>query len=582
MKQGIYSGIAVILLTTVLAVSFAIPKRAEAVIPVFLDGAIPPILSMWFKTMLNTATAAASLQTIVYSSGITSVQTTATAVRTFEDWLEEFVLTRLKKMLLDFLVSQIITYIQGNNDGAGFITDFEAFLSGAAAEVVSKAGIEYLGVDLCQNFDIHLTINQTFATFQKPRFRCTLRDIVANVESFKNNFQNGGWLAYTESWKPMNNPIGGIITTTFELEGQIARSQGAKWLEAQVGQGFLGGRDANGLIKLPGKTLGDLVSKAVGTDIDFLLTADQLGSYVNAIVDAMVNRVLKEGLATIRPAIGSSNDDFATRRPCKSGSGTHCIPNVNADLGLDYTGFLNGTIPDEELRQRFDGYLNDIKDRISNAIDVREKAEAYIANSNFATILSDAAAARGVIAELKAIFNTIVKADLVNPGQCGPLNKMDDVDVWLDKFAGIADTVEEIIALLSGAIDDDSVNNPDISLLPPAVGGEWSNPADQNADIIARLKAALALLENGGVELKNTEVNRIMVKELSAAFGAATLQDANDFYNSIKGATKELAGEGGVYYTIKKANNLLNGPGHDEVCVRKPALPNSRFVWLNH
>src|SRR3989344_4744710 len=218
MKRRLYSGIAAILLVAVFAVSFALPKKAEAVIPVFLDGAIPPILSMWFKTMLNTATAAASLQTIVYSSGITSVQTTATAVRTFEDWLEEFVLTRLKKMLLDFLVSQIITYIQGNNDGAGFITDFEAFLSGAAAEVVSKAGIEYLGVDLCQNFDIHLTINQTFATFQKPRFRCTLRDIVANVESFKNNFQNGGWLAYTESWKPMNNPIGGIITTTFELE----------------------------------------------------------------------------------------------------------------------------------------------------------------------------------------------------------------------------------------------------------------------------------------------------------------------------------------------------------------------------
>ena len=40
---------------------------------------------------------------------------------------------------------------------------------------------------------------------------CSLNQIVGNINSFVENFRNGGWLAYQESWYPKNNFYGATI-----------------------------------------------------------------------------------------------------------------------------------------------------------------------------------------------------------------------------------------------------------------------------------------------------------------------------------------------------------------------------------
>lgn len=225
--------------------------------------------------------------------------------QSFWEWAEEFVRTVLQKAILDVVVDQIITYIQGGGKPQ-FVTDWQGFLEDAgqraAGEFVKSLGAGFL----CEPFSLQLQIG--FSTFEKKfatEADCTLDDIVDNIDNFTNDFRTGGWVAYGESWKIQNNFLGSFINAQKELGREIESAGWAKFNEANSGGGFLSSKkctkDAQGKEKCklvtPGRTLGDLTSKALGSDIDFLLNAEQLGDYVAAIVDALLNRVIEEGLA---------------------------------------------------------------------------------------------------------------------------------------------------------------------------------------------------------------------------------------------------------------------------------------------
>ncbi|TSC82522.1 MAG: Uncharacterized protein G01um101419_568 [Parcubacteria group bacterium Gr01-1014_19] len=226
--------------------------------------------------------------------------------QTFWQWAEEFVQTVLQKAILDVVVDQIITYIQGGGKPQ-FVTDWQGFLEDAgqraAGDFVKSLGAGFL----CEPFSLELQIAFTGGEGKKfsEEAECTLDDIVENIENFGNDFREGGWIAYGESWKVQNNFIGGFINITERLGLEKEAAELAALNEAASGKGFLSTKkcttDSAGKktckLVTPGSTLGDLTSKALGSDIDFLLNAEQLGDYVSAIVDALLNRVIEEGLA---------------------------------------------------------------------------------------------------------------------------------------------------------------------------------------------------------------------------------------------------------------------------------------------
>lgn len=229
----------------------------------------------------------------------------STEKQTFWEWAEEFVRSTLQKAILDVVVDQIITYIQGGGKPQ-FVTDWKGFLEDAGqratGELVKSLDLGFL----CEPFSLELQI--AFGSSVKKfaeEAECTLDDIVENVENFSNDFREGGWIAYGESWKISNNFLGSFINTAERFGLEKAAAEYAAANEALAGEGFLSSKkctkDAQGNEKCklvtPGSTIGDLTSKALGSDIDFLLNADQLGDYVAAIVDALLNRVIEEGLA---------------------------------------------------------------------------------------------------------------------------------------------------------------------------------------------------------------------------------------------------------------------------------------------
>ncbi len=226
--------------------------------------------------------------------------------QTFWQWAEEFVQTFLQKAILDVVVDQIITYIQGGGKPQ-FVTDWKGFLEDAGQRAVGDF-VKSLGAGfLCEPFSLELQI--AFGGGSKKKFseeaKCTLDDIIENVENFSNDFREGGWIAYGETWKVQNNFVSSFINISEKLGLEKEAAELAALNEAVSGKGFLSSKkcttDSQGKktckLVTPGSTLGDLTSKALGSDIDFLLNADQLGDYVSAIVDALLNRVIEEGLA---------------------------------------------------------------------------------------------------------------------------------------------------------------------------------------------------------------------------------------------------------------------------------------------
>lgn len=245
------------------------------------------------------------------------------------DALEKVLFATLKKKILDMMVDQIVVYIQGGGQPK-FVTDWQGFFADAAQGAVGEFAKEIGAGFLCEPFSLQLKLNLGLLPVERfgdgSPFSCTLDKIVGNIQDFYSDFRNGGWNAFDVSFEPQNNYFGSFMIAWNEKYERIAEATIAAEKEAESGGGFLSSRrcvteagvelkgdeverwreavrnDKTGRrsitcnIVTPGDTLGKTVAKAVGTDIDFLLSSDELSHYIAAIADALINRVIKEGV----------------------------------------------------------------------------------------------------------------------------------------------------------------------------------------------------------------------------------------------------------------------------------------------
>lgn len=260
----------------------------------------------------------------------------------FEDALEvleKVLYESLKKKILDMVVDQIIGYIQGEGTPR-FITDWEGFFNdivqGATGDLVKELGLGFL----CAPFSlpVRLQIAASLVPVErfKAKFDCTLDQIVGNIDAFFDDFRNGGWKAYSLSWEPQNNYYGAIWLAWDEQQNRLANKLFSAANEVVSNQGWLGVRKcydrvtgqeissslgafgkspegADCTIITPGKALGSLAEKAIGSDIDFIVNSEDLSAYIAAITNALINRVIKEGVGLLGVSLPSAPQRIGTR-----------------------------------------------------------------------------------------------------------------------------------------------------------------------------------------------------------------------------------------------------------------------------
>lgn len=206
-----------------------------------------------------------------------------------------------KRQALAHITNNIIDWIE-NGGSPRFITNWESFFSeitnSITTQFVGELGLGFLCSPF--GFNIQISINRAprFATYAA----CTLDTVVSNIENFYNDFRNGGWIAFAESWQPQNNYYGSVLLALQERDRRIAQEGLTGAIKSLANQGFLSTESCqifngrvNCHITTPGPQVAALLSKAMGTDIDYIVNSQELSVYAAAIADALINRAIRAG-----------------------------------------------------------------------------------------------------------------------------------------------------------------------------------------------------------------------------------------------------------------------------------------------
>lgn len=145
------------------------------------------------------------------------------------------------KVLIDYLVDETVVWLQNDAQGKPrYVTDWKTF-----SEDAYNVGVGQIIYDtnlarwLCKPFGLQVTaILQPISKFSE-RIKCTMDGVNTNLENFKNNFLDGGWLAYEQSLQPQNNFYGAYYMTALEAAQKGQESKEAAEREAMSSNGWL-------------------------------------------------------------------------------------------------------------------------------------------------------------------------------------------------------------------------------------------------------------------------------------------------------------------------------------------------------
>jgi hypothetical protein len=287
-------------------------------------------------------------------------------------WLKEDSVKALRDMIakriLDYIVNETVKWIQGGGEPK-FVGNWEGFLKDVG-DIAFDSVIKDVGLArLCSPFALQVRISLLPELNFRQRIDCTLDQVVSNIQNFYVDFSVGGWQAYNELWKPNNNFYGFALIAHDEALRRIITKKEAAKNEAIAGAGFMGDKickagsnlssdieiaveqdcveftgypagsdeynlcaesrrnyyiktsdlakdknnevcDPKNLVDAnPGSIVGKAVGEAITTDGKW---AANIQSWVAALVNAIINRVVKEGIREMKSITSKDYGSKAT------------------------------------------------------------------------------------------------------------------------------------------------------------------------------------------------------------------------------------------------------------------------------
>lgn len=341
----------------------------------------------------------------------------------------------LRKKMLNMLVDDIVKWIRGGGKPK-LVTDWQGFLRDAVDKAGGQFVDQYLGMGfLCDRFDAKLKVAlATVPTFDQA-VRCPLSMMKANIDLFLQNFSNGGWKSWIQISTPQNNIYGAYLMALDKKIGVESAAAEAKKNEAVASAGFLGdkvcrtiypidnpGISTNGTWKeneidqgfkcskweilTPGKIAAEATAKAINLDIDWLISAKEFSEYMGAIIDAVINRAIKEGVAYATTDSSFSGGSAGQTGPGISTGATAANANINLlpyqdaiqnndvapaltqQVGLlsdNYNGYLGQLQNNLTVLTQISNTQNSIADTLQQIIDQGCSLPAGVTQTNLST-----------------------------------------------------------------------------------------------------------------------------------------------------------------------------------------------------
>jgi len=240
--------------------------------------------------------------------------------------------------IMNKVANDTATWIQGGGKPS-YVRDWNSFVK-EAGKLAFDSTIKEVGLArLCSPFSLQVKIGLLPEKRFSDQISCTLDDVVRNIKNFYINFENGGWIAYNESWQPQNNYFGEMILIQDQIQTEASKKITAATNEAVSGGGFLSQKQcvewdseqldeclnseweagvsdeqkmeicqqevacAKEEIITPGDTIGKAAAEAITTDSKW---AAGIQSWTSMLINSLINRAIKEGLGAIKGAGGGN------------------------------------------------------------------------------------------------------------------------------------------------------------------------------------------------------------------------------------------------------------------------------------
>jgi hypothetical protein len=227
-------------------------------------------------------------------------------------WFKEEILDGIVWYLINLVLEEIIKstteWVQnGFRDSPAFVTDFSGFMSDvsdiAESDFIRGTPLE----ELCSPFKfqiraaLHLNYNQT----TRYRARCTLDDIVDNIDDFfDGDFYSGGWAGWDSMFfNENNNAFGSTFQAQAGLDAAIRTQTGAELKFLEFGSGYFGQEecveteDGEEVCRrvTPGETVNESVNNALNIGNNRLELADEFNELFGALFSQLMKQVLGKG-----------------------------------------------------------------------------------------------------------------------------------------------------------------------------------------------------------------------------------------------------------------------------------------------
>lgn len=221
----------------------------------------------------------------------------------------------IAKLALEQILRATTDWINNGFEGnPAYATDPLAFFGKIADNVAGEFinGSE-LGF-LCSPFQTRIRLALQQYHTRGREFRCSLSDVVTNIEGFYDDFDEGGWdgwFAMTQN--DMNNPYGAYLESRLELDSRVARAIGIQSTQLNWNGGFLSWSECTewdtvfvtgdetpqkgectkrGQVVTPGKVIESQLETVLGTGVKQLELADELDELVGALFTQLLKKLV--------------------------------------------------------------------------------------------------------------------------------------------------------------------------------------------------------------------------------------------------------------------------------------------------
>ena len=327
------------------------PKKTNAQCPVIVAESVPVKEQTWIQRAYQAISK--GLQKGTLTQGIiTAGEVVWDNSKQLVEWSMGVFGNILMHQIFAQLTNDITNWIENGTEPRFMTEGLESYLSDAVDNATGNFIDQYLGAGwLCEEFDLDIKIALLDVPTFETQAKCSLSDIIDNIDDFYNDFSRGGWEGWLEITKPQNNFYGALLLAQGEMERVAAEAEEENKADIQAGNGFLGvkdctwydasnktivvQRDVRGTPKLPdackpnteNKTpglitpcrvecetltpstvLNKLSDKIITQPIDslnaaltaFVAKSGPLAVYVQAIANSLINRITKEGMGLIK------------------------------------------------------------------------------------------------------------------------------------------------------------------------------------------------------------------------------------------------------------------------------------------